>query len=416
MTTTSDATGATMDTSEKRSPMVMLVTATVGFALNFWAWALISPLGPLFRENGKLGTLSESDVALMVAVPVLVGSLGRIPVGALTDRYGGRLMFPIVSLSTVVPVLCLGMFAQSSYALILVFGFFLGIGGTAFAVGVPFVNAWFPPARRGLAVGIFGAGMGGTAISALTTVKLYTNVGSAAPFVITAAALVVYAVVAWLVLRDAPGRTVPTTSLMSRIAANSKLRITWQACILYAVAFGGYVAFSVYLPAYLKTDYALTPADAANRMAGFVVVAVLMRPVGGWLSDKFGPIPVLAVGYAVVAVGAGLAATHPILEHIGTAAFLAMAAALGSGSGATFALVARVTDPARVGGVTGLVGAAGGLGGFVPPLIMGYVYGRTDSYAIGLWMLSVTAALTLVLTVTVVRATARAHEAESLHA
>ncbi len=116
-----------------------------------------------------------------------------------------------------------------------------------------------------------------------------------------------------------------------------------------------------------------------------------------------------------MAVGAGVAATHPILEHIGTVAFLAMAAALGSGSGATFALIARVTDPARVGGVTGLVGAAGGLGGFVPPLIMGYVYGRTDSYAIGLWMLSVTAALTLVLTVTVVRATARAHEAESLH-
>ncbi len=405
-----------MDTAEQRSPMLMLVTATVGFALNFWAWALISPLGPLFRENGKLGTLSESDVALMVAVPVLVGSLGRIPVGALTDRYGGRVMFPIVSLATVVPVLFLGLFAQSSYALVLVFGFFLGIGGTAFAVGVPFVNAWFPPERRGLAIGIFGAGMGGTAISALTTVKLYTNVGSAAPFVITAVALTLYAVVAWLVLRDAPGRTAPTTSLMARIAANSKLRITWQACILYAVAFGGYVAFSVYLPAYLKTDYALTPADAANRMAGFVLVAVLMRPVGGWLSDKFGPIPVLATGYVVVAVGAGVAATHPILEHIGTIAFLAMAAALGSGSGATFALIARVTDPGRVGGVTGLVGAAGGLGGFVPPLIMGYVYGRTDSYAIGLWMLSVTAALTLVLTLTVVRATARAHEAESLPA
>jgi NNP family nitrate/nitrite transporter-like MFS transporter len=217
------------------------------------------------------------------------------------------------------------------------------------------------------------------------------------------------------VLRDAPGRTAPTTSLMARIAANSRLRITWQACILDAVAFGGYVAFSVYLPAYLKTDYALTPADAANRMAGFVLVAVLMRPVGGWLSDRFGPIPVLVGGYAVVAVGAGVAATHPILEHIGTVAFLAMAAALGSGSGATFALIAKVTDPGRVGGVTGLVGAAGGLGGFVPPLIMGYVYGRTDSYAIGLWMLSVTAALTLVLTLTVVRATEKAHDAEALH-
>jgi NNP family nitrate/nitrite transporter-like MFS transporter len=416
VTTTADARGSAMDREQQRSPMLMLVMATVGFALNFWAWALISPLGPLFRDNGKLGTLSESDVALMVAVPVLVGSLGRIPVGALTDRFGGRVMFPLVSLATVVPVLCLGSFAQSSYVMVLVFGFFLGIGGTAFAVGVPFVNAWFPPERRGLAVGIFGAGMGGTAISALTTVKLYTNVGSAAPFVITAVALTAYAVVAWLVLQDAPGRTVPTTSLTARIAANSKLRITWQACILYAVAFGGYVAFSVYLPAYLKTDYALTPADAANRMAGFVLVAVLMRPVGGWLSDRFGPIPVLAGGYAIVAVGAGVAATHPILEHVGTVAFLAMAAALGSGSGATFALIAKVTDPNRVGGVTGLVGAAGGLGGFVPPLIMGYVYGRTDSYAIGLWMLAVTAALTLVLTVTVVRATEKAHDAEVLHA
>ena len=147
-------------------------------------------------------------------------------------------------------------------------------------------------------------------------------------------------------------------------------------------------------------------------MAGFVVVAVLMRPVGGWLSDKFGPVPVLVGGYAVVAVGAAVASTTPLLEHVGTVAFLAMAAALGSGSGATFALIARVTDPSRVGGVTGLVGAAGGLGGFVPPLIMGYVYGRTESYGIGLALLSVTAVLTLLLTLTVVRRTARRHEEE----
>ena len=390
-----------------RSPMVMLVTATIGFAVNFWAWALISPLGPLFRERGTLGSLTESDVALMVAVPVIVGSLGRILVGALTDKLGGRVMFPIISGVTIVPVLFIGFFAQTSYAALLVGGFFLGIAGTAFAVGVPFVNAWFPPERRGLAIGVFGAGMGGTAISALTTVKLYTNVGSRAPFLITAGVLAVYAVVAWLVLRDAPGRTAPTTSLMTRLSANARLSITWQACLLYAVAFGGYVAFSVYLPAYLKTDYGLTPADAANRMAGFVVVAVVMRPIGGWLSDRFGPVPVLASGYAVVVVGAGVAATHPLLEHVGTVAFLAMAAALGAGSGATFALIARVTEPSRVGGVTGLVGAAGGLGGFAPPLVMGYVYGRTDSYAIGLWLLSVTAALTLLLTVTIVRRTAQ---------
>ena len=200
---------------------------------------------------------------------------------------------------------------------------------------------------------------------------------------------------------------------MTRLVANARLPITWQACILYAVAFGGYVAFSVYLPAYLKTAYDLTPADAANRMAGFVVVAVLMRPVGGWLSDRFGPVPVLAGGYAGRGRWRASRRDHPLLEPVGTVAFLAMAAALGSGSGATFALVARVTEPARVGGVTGLVGAAGGLGGFVPPLIMGYVYGRTDSYGIGLALLSVTAALTLLLTLTVVRRTAAAHEADT---
>jgi len=388
----------------------MLALATIGFAVNFWAWALISPLGPMFRDSGALGALTESDVALLVAVPVLVGSLGRILVGALTDRYGGRVMFPMISAVTILPILFIAFVALDSYTLLLVGGFFLGIAGTAFAVGVPFVNAWFPPERRGLAIGIFGAGMGGTAISALTTVKLFTNVGDKAPFLITALVLASYAVVAWLVLRDAPGRVVPTTSLAARLNANARLPITWQACILYAVAFGGYVAFSVYLPAYLKTAHGLTPADAANRMAGFVVVAVLLRPVGGWLSDRFGSIPVLSTGYGVVVVCAAISAGTPPLDGVGTVAFLTMAAALGSGSGATFALIAQVTDPARVGGVTGLVGAAGGLGGFVPPLVMGWVYGRTDSYAIGLWMLSITAALTLALTLTVVRRTARGQE------
>src|SRR5215472_1169768 len=176
-------------------PWVMLGIATVGFAVNFWAWALLSPLGPKFKDVLHLSPLQQ---ALVVAVPVVVGSLGRIPVGGLTDRFGGRVMFPLVSLATIVPVLYLGLSGHASLAGLLVGGFFLGIGGTSFAVGVPFVNAWFPPQRRGLAIGLFGTGMGGTAISALTTVKLVSAHGMATPFVLTAVVLAVYAVLAVL--------------------------------------------------------------------------------------------------------------------------------------------------------------------------------------------------------------------------
>jgi NNP family nitrate/nitrite transporter-like MFS transporter len=379
----------------------MLAVATVGFAVNFWAWALLSPLGPKFKDVLHLSPFAQ---ALVVAVPVIVGSLGRIPVGALTDRLGGRVMFPLVSLATIVPVLYLGQSGHASLAGLLVGGFFLGIGGTSFAVGVPFVNAWFPPERRGLAIGVFGMGMGGTAISALTTVKLVTAHGVATPFIITACALAAFAVLAALVLRDAPGRTMPSGTLASRLAAVSRLRVTWQASALYAVAFGGYVAFSVYLPAYLKTAYHLTQSDAANRMAGFVLVAVVMRPVGGWLADRLGPVRVLSAGLAVVVAGAAAQAFTPSLAPLGTIAFLAMAAALGACSGAVFALVAMLAPADKVGSVTGVVGAAGGLGGFVPPLVMGLVYGQWHNYGAGLAALAVVAAAAIVLTVTGVRA------------
>jgi NNP family nitrate/nitrite transporter-like MFS transporter len=383
----------------------MLAMATLGFALNFWAWALLSPLAVGFTAS--LG-LTSFEQALLVAVPVLVGSLGRIPVGALTDRFGGRLMFPVVSLATVVPVLFLGFWGHSSLGAILVGGFFLGIAGTAFAVGVPFVSAWFPPERRGFAVGVFGAGMGGTAISALTTVKLVNANSMHTPFLITAIALTVYGVAAALVLRDAPGRAVPTESLGRRMGDALRLRITWQAAALYAICFGGYVAFSVYLVTYLKNAYALTPADASNKMAGFVLVAVVMRPVGGWLSDRIAPGTVLSVAFAVVALDALVQSATPDLKPLGTLVFLTMAAALGTASGATFALVAQRAPAAKVGSVTGIVGAAGGIGGFVPPLVMGSVFGHAGDYRTGLLALSAMAVLVLVLAVTLRRTPAPA--------
>lgn len=395
------------DPSHPRRSAVMLTLATAGFAVNFWAWALLSPLGSRLHDSLHLTSFQQ---ALVVAVPVVVGSLGRIPVGALTDRYGGRVMFPLVSAATIVPVLYLGLVGHSSLGALLAGGFFLGIAGTAFAVGVPFVSAWFRPERRGLAIGVFGAGMGGTAISALTTVNLVKAHGFATPFVITAIVLAVYAVTAALVLRDAPDRLVPAEPLSRRLAGALKLRVTWQASALYAVAFGGYVAFSVYLPTYLKNGYGLAQADAANRMAGFVLLAVLMRPLGGALSDRIGPVRVLAGSLSVVALGAVAQSFTPSLVPTATLAFLIMAAALGAGSGATFALVALLAPARQVGSVTGVVGAAGGLGGFVPPLVMGSLYGRYGSYAAGLALLAIVAATAAVFAAVAVR-TSRSPEA-----
>lgn len=403
MVTTATPNAATGNPGNRTHPRgVMLAVATLGFAVNFWAWALLSPLAVRFKNDLKLSAFQQ---ALVVAVPVLVGALGRIPVGALTDRHGGRVMFPAVSLVAIVPVLFLGLAGHDSLTGLVVGGFFLGVAGTAFAVGVPFVSAWFPPERRGFAIGVFGMGMGGTAISALTTVKLANSAGVAAPFLVTAAVLAIYALLAAVVLRDAPGRSVSSHSAMTRLRQAGQLKVTWQASALYAVGFGGYVAFSVYLPTYLKAAYGLTQTDAANKMAGFVLLAVLMRPVGGWLSDRLAPTTVLAGTFLVVTLAAAVQASTPHLSPAGTVAFLAMAAALGAASGAVFALVAQQTPADRVGAVTGVVGAAGGLGGFVPPLLMGSIYGRSGSYAASLLLLAAVAAAALLFTTTAVRRT-----------
>ncbi|WP_051736629.1 MFS transporter [Pseudonocardia halophobica] len=380
-------------------PALMLAVATVGFAVTFWAWALLSPLGATLREQLHLSSFQQS---LLVAVPVVVGSLGRIPVGALTDRLGARRMFPVMALLTVLPVLYLGHFATSLTGY-LVGGFFLGLGGTTFAIGVPFVNSWYPPARRGLALGIFGIGMGGTAISSFTTVQLAKTVGPSFPFDLVAVVLAGYAVAAWLLLRDRPDRPVAAGTMWSRLRATLRLPATLQLSFLYAVAFGGFVAFSVYEPTYLVSAYHLDKADAAMRTAGFVVLAVAMRPVGGWLSDRFDPISVLLAAFGATALLAVLAAFQLALVPVGTLAFLGMAAALGAGTGAVFALVARMVPAERVGAVTGVVGAAGGLGGFFPPLVMGLVYGLTGSYLIGFLLLAATAASAAAVSATVVR-------------
>lgn len=380
-----------------------LLLVTLGFGVNFWAWALLSPLGPVYVEQGL-----AQDASLIVALPVLVGSLGRILMGGLSDRFGGHLMFPLVSLLTVIPVLFLGLVGQYSYSTLLLGGFFLGIAGTTFAIGVPFVNSWFPPAKRGMATGLYGVGMGGTAISAFTTVPLVDAAGSAAPFIVTAIALVLYAVLAWLFMHDAPTWKPSGKSMLSQTLLAMRQKVTWQACYLYALSFGGYVAFSVFLPTMLKNWYGLTTADASFRMAGFVIVAVIMRPLGGTLSDRIGAVRTLLISYVAVALAALMLAFQPALMPLGTIDFIVMAAGLGLGSGAVFALVAQSADPSVVGSVTGFVGAAGGLGGFVPPLVMAAIHAGSGSYSLGIVLLLIATLGAVVVTLFVGRGARRA--------
>jgi len=370
--------------------MAMLAVATVGFALNFWAWALLSPLGPRFKDALHLTTFEQ---ALLVAVPVVVGSLGRIPVGALTDRFGGRVMFPVLMLASA-PFVLLVAFAgdRGSYAMLLVFGFFLGIAGTTFAVGIPFVNAWFDKPRRGFATGVFGAGMGGTALSAFFTPRMVEWFGYGLTHVLVAVALVAVAVLSWLLMRDSPLWSPNHDPVVPKLVGAMRLPITWQMSFLYAIAFGGFVAFSTYLPTYLKDVYDFDLAAAGTRTAGFALAAVAARPLGGVLSDRFGPKLVAGVSFLGTAVMAAVVIAQPEPEVPAGATFILLALFLGLGTGAVFAWVALLAPAERVGSVTGIVGAAGGLGGFFPPLVMGATYDEQDhSYTIGLALLIVVA-------------------------
>ncbi len=374
-----------------------LLLALLGFTITFWAWNIIAPLG--VRYSGELG-LSSTQASFLVAMPVLVGSLGRVPVGALTDRYGGRLMFTVLTMASAVPVLLVA-FAGSlqSYALLLVFGFFLGVAGTTFAVGIPFVNAWFEPARRGFATGVFGAGMGGTALSAFFTPRLVRSIGYVPTHLLIAGALIVVGAVLWLTMRDSPAWKPNLAPVGPKLAAAAKLPVTWQMAFLYAVVFGGFVAFSTYLPTYIRNVYEFGLTGAGTRTAGFAIAAVVARPIGGIVADRIGPRKVVAISLAGAAVMSLIVALRLPPEIPAGSAFVVMALFLGLGTGGVFAWVAELAPAERVGAVTGIVGAAGGLGGFFPPLVMGATYNEAaHSYTIGLVLLTITASGALLFT------------------
>ncbi|SDI14508.1 MFS transporter, NNP family, nitrate/nitrite transporter [Arthrobacter subterraneus] len=384
-----------------------LVLATLASVVGFLAWTVVAPLSGTYTAQLEL---APSATAALVAMPVLVGSIGRIVVGVLTDRYGGRIMFTAVLLVSVPPILLVALGGTiGSYPVLIAAGFLLGIAGTVFAVGIPFVSAWYEPERRGFATGVFGAGMGGTALSAFSIPRLVDLIGYLATHLLIAVLLVATAGVVWLFMQESPARAAaPSTGVRAKLVGAAKLGVTWRLCFLYAVVFGGFVSFSTYLPTYLRDIYEFDLTAAGTRTAGFALAAVLARPVGGILADKLGAKPVVITSLAAVAVLAWVVNLKPAGEVPAGLTFLAMAAALGLGAGGVFAWVGVLSPPEKVGAVAGIVSAAGGLGGYFPPLVMGATYNAEDnSYFIGLMLLSVTALVALLFTIFAVKSRPR---------
>ncbi|HWN83563.1 MAG TPA: MFS transporter, partial [Vicinamibacterales bacterium] len=339
-----------------------LVLATISFALSFAAWGLIGGLAAIFTA---LYSLSASQTALLVAVPVLLGSLARLPMGILTDRFGGRLVFTALLAFSALAAFVVPLTA--SYGSLLLAAFLIGMPGSSFAVGAAFVSRWTPAARQGTALGVYGLGTMGQSLAVFVGPVVAARLGWEAVFRGAGALLLAWAV-AYFVLARNPAQAGRPATVAAMTAVLRRAPTAWLLGAFYFLTFGGFVAFSIYLPTLLRAQFGLAPADAGFRAAGFVVLATLMRPVGGWLSDRIGGAQVLSWVFGGVALFS-LLLTWPSMVPF-TVGALGCAMLMGLGNGAVFKLVPE-HFPKDTGTVTGLVGALGGLGGFFPPLLLG---------------------------------------------
>jgi NNP family nitrate/nitrite transporter-like MFS transporter len=366
---------------------IQLGLATGAFAICFAVFGSVSAMMPIIRKS--LG-LTPMQVSMAIAIPVLLGSLGRIPLGILTDRYGGRLIFSIVMALSIPPAFLMGW--VGSYWQLVLCGFFIGIPLASFSVGVGFVSGWYAPARQGMALGIYGAGNIGQSLAAFGSPLIAGALGFKWGFWIFGILLVTWLIVFLLKSVNAPRRNAGRS--LSDIAQPLRQRMSWVLSLYYFLTFGGFVAMAIYLPIFLTEMFGLTPEDAGFRTAGFVVLATAMRPVGGWLADRVGGRTILLWVFPATAAMAIFLAC-PMMSTF-TFGALGMAIAIGLGNGAVFKLVPE-HFPHSVGSVTGLVGAAGGLGGFFPPLVVGGLRQMTATFTWGFVLLSVFSLICLIV-------------------
>jgi MFS transporter, NNP family, nitrate/nitrite transporter len=381
----------------------VLTLATSAFTLLFAVWVMFGFLSIPIRKELHL---SEVQMGWLVSVAVLSGSLLRLSFGIWADRWGGRRVMVGLLLASALP--CAAVSYAHSYVALCTLALLFGVAGNSFTVGVSWVSAWFPHHAQGSALGVFGAGnvgasltkLVGPALIAMVSVPLFSGLVPAGwRFIplLYAVLLVLFAALVWFLApsRDRmPGRGRP---LMATLAPLREVRV-WRFSLYYVVVFGAYVALSVWLPKYYVDVYRLPLVEAAKLTALFIFPASLLRPLGGWLSDKYGArktlywvLGTMAAACAILAVPSGtlsqsafarlglLAHDHGLLELSAfTVVLLVVGIGMGIGKAAVYKFVPQYY-PKDVGAVGGLVGMLGALGGFFLPPIFAYTRNVTGS-------------------------------------
>ncbi|WP_434511014.1 MFS transporter [Desulfitobacterium sp. AusDCA] len=383
------------DQAKKQSPYspyrwYVLSITTLSMAFTFAVWSALSPLAPILQQDLHL---THTEISILIALPILSGSILRIPIGILTDRYGGKKIFAALLLYTLIPMFALETFV-STYPQLLVWGLLLGAAGTSFAIGIPYLSKWFPPENQGLALGLFGMGNGGTAIASFLAPQIAQNTNWHFVF-FWFSLLIILALFLFLTIKKEPRPSSETISWLTyKQILRSDVKV-WILSFLYFVTFGLFVAFSNYIPK-LVTDVFNLPKTYGGSLAGiFVILATLTRPLGGWLSDHIDAKTILSIVFAILST-IGIVLSLDLSLPLFSVLLFVIACAAGTGNGAVFKLVA-LYYPKHTGIVTGIVGAAGGLGGFFPPLILGLCKDQFDTYAYNFIFLSIFALLSLYL-------------------
>jgi NNP family nitrate/nitrite transporter-like MFS transporter len=366
-----------------------LFAAFLYFDLAFMVWVILGPLGVQIAQD--LG-LSHAQKGLMVATPVLSGALLRIVMGVLVDHLRPKLTGAIAQIIVIAALSWAWWFGIDSYADTLILGVFLGVAGASFAVALPLASRWYPPEHQGKALGIAGAGNSGTVFAALFAPGLASAYGWGNVFGLAIIPLSLGFVVYLLAAKDAPD--CPDAKPIAEYFRVLRDKDAWWFMFLYSVTFGGFVGLASSLTIYFNAQYGLDAKTAGYFTAACVLAGSLMRPVGGMLADRIGGIRSLSVMYVLAAGFLAIVSVDLASAWVALAVFIAAMLALGMGNGAVFQLVPQ-RFRREIGVMTGLVGMAGGVGGFCLASSLGVSRELTGSYQSGLLMFAVLAVVAL---------------------